>query len=115
MFKNSDLFVKLAERTMEGDADAGLELRRELEPQMFHMVRHALTPQHTETPVSRSIARAAHAMEPALAFRTTGVNDRTIKRLAARLSQRFVDHIRVSGNRDNPHETLHRALCTLVA
>jgi hypothetical protein len=115
MFESNDSFEKLAERTMDGDAAAGVELRRQLEPQMCYMVRYALTPERVATPLSRSIARAAHAMEPALAYRQTGVNDRTIKRLAARLSQRFVDHIRARGVRHDARETIQQAFCTLVA
>lgn len=113
MFFDNDHLRDLVERTKEGDDAASTQLRRELEPQMFLMVRHAFGRRRTETPLARTIVAAVRDLDPTLDVKQVGGNEPTLKYLAARLCERFVDRLGAAAG--NPRDTVQRAFCTLVA
>jgi len=109
----NDHFHQLAAQAMAGDDQAGAQLRRELEPQMFFMVRHALGGR-VQTPLTRTIVAAVRKLDPTVDVLQGCSNEPTIRRLASDLCERFVDGLCRANKSQNPRETVQCAFCTLA-
>ena len=107
MYDPKNRYWELTDRVRQRDAAAALEMQRDLEPNMVHMVRYTLRSRKATTPLARRIlAEAERFPRPASGFPPED-DDNLVRHIAHRVCAAAIDRLRARSDESyRPLDTL---------
>ena len=100
MNRSTNPFARLADRAAHGDSTAKSQFRRELEPELVHIVRQTLRSGLANTPINRRILAEVQRLGEDAAIDSSADRELLIRKVARHLCLSMATHLRPVPNDD---------------